>query len=415
MKISINKIITKLTIYYPAISCFLVTVSNVLGRTIAQVFIVLLAVSLLIEKRKGSGPTLLALIVFTYINAIRFGVDYIIHQDFYGFFLLILIFIYYSNPKNIMKIRRQFNNKQRIELSILFYYLFLFLSIAAGKGLMVSAEWGVSIPMLYGPYSLPHSTAYQLIVIYAMSSILYHQHPCRKYVAVMVFSFGMLMWTGVRSAFLAIFFMVLFDICSVKKYRLKATLLLIGPLVLIYLAMFTNILTNNPIIQKTLTAAAKKSGITNSRTDFNSYLMNIYLHKTSFVEKMFGIGMDRVRRFMYLRYGTELHAHNDILNSLLGMGIAGLYLYVKNMIGFCKSSKKELYVFVILFVLCFTNGLYMYLPFIPSIVILIIYSDELMNARIKNESRANSFNRNSCIQRREDHFGSVELHPETNM
>ena len=160
---------------------------------------------------------------------------------------------------------------------------------------------------------------------------------------------------------------------------------------MIYLICFTDILTNNPVIQKTIVASTKASGITNSRVDFNNYLTNIFLFKLNPIERLTGISIDELRHYMYLRYGTELHAHNDVYNSLLGLGLIGFLTYAIIFYNFCRVSVKPLIVGLVLFILLFTNGLYMYLAFTPSVGVLLVYSSMNKKALTANETIVRTF------------------------
>lgn len=379
MKANLNKFICSLTVYYPVVYTFLVLFSDSLARNLAQLYIVVLFFALLLTRKKSNLVMLGLIVIITLINAFRFGYYYVLHQDYYSFIMLLSIFSFFADEKNIALVTKEFDKQQKIEIIIYSYFAILLLSILFKGGLSMSNDWGVTMPMLYGPFSLPHSTAYQLLLIYAMASILYHKFRKKKYIILMLFAFALLMWTGVRSAFLAIGIMAILDFQSIRKLNFKIVIIMLIFAVLLYLVLFTDILINNPIIQKTIFAAGRKSGITNSRIDFNNYLFQIFISHTTIGEKIFGIGMDNLRHYMYLRYGTELHAHNDIFNSLLGMGLIGLFIYVRQLLQFVKKSIKWIPAVAVLFILLFTNGLYMYMPFTPSVVIILIFTNYIYN------------------------------------
>ena len=162
------------------------------------------------------------------------------------------------------------------------------------------------------------------------------------------------------------------------KSMSKKTIIISGLLfVFLYLLFFTDFLYNNPIIQKTIKALSQTSGITNGRTDFNSYLSSVYLEKLTLIEKLLGCGIDKLRYFMSLRYTTALHAHNDLFNALLGMGAVGLIIYLRCLLKLCKTNTEWIKVFIPIFVLAFTNGLFMYTAFTPCLAIFPIYISNL--------------------------------------
>ena len=294
-----------------------------------------------------------------------------------------LVFVYFSNKRRLLQIESNILNERFISSVIFSFYFVLILSVIFFKGLQISSDWGGTIPMLYGPYSLPHTLSYNLIAIYSMSSILWHKYKKKFYVFFMALTSGCLIWTGVRSALLVLVIMIFCDYFSIKKVTKKIILIILGVLLFIFLLFFTGLITNNPMVQKTIVAAGKGTGVTNGRFDFYSYLWFFFVHDMSIIQKIFGVSVLALRKYMGLRYGTEIHAHNDFLNTLVGMGITGLVIYVKGLLSFCRNSDsllKFVLVFGILFVLAFFNGLYMYLGFVPSVPVVFLYVKWLTNS-----------------------------------
>lgn len=374
MKIKVNGLLARFILIYPILYSFLMLISDSLSRKVALLFLVLIVFHMLLSCKKRNFITLTIIFLLVLLNAIRFGFSYIIHQDFYGYILLLLVFSYYTDASNIKRLEVELIKEKKSVRTIVLFFATILFSIIEGQGLRKSSEWGVSMPMLYGPYGLPHSLAYQILLIYLLASTLYHKSKKKKYLMVMAIACISVVWTGVRSAFLALTILILCDYNSIKRPSLKALLLVSGGLVFVYLLLFTDIIKNNPIVQKTLTALSKGS-ISNSRDDFNNYLSGIFKNSMNFFEKLFGIGMQQLRKTMYLRYATELHAHNDVMNTLVGMGVVGFSLFLYYFFSFCRRTKKGLWVFLILMSLAYTNGLYMYIAFTPCIPIVLIYGD----------------------------------------
>ena len=391
-KFVINKLIHKICIMFPAIYLIGTMLSDSIGRILAQLMILLLFVAILLESNRKRVSSLVFVVLFVLINAIQFGVYYVAHQDFYGFIFLILMLLYYRDTKKICKIEEILINKSFGKKVIVIFYLCLLFSLIFGEGLRVSFDWGVKIPMLYGPFALPHTLAYLLLAIYAMSSILLRCKRERVYFVFMVLSFVCIIWTGVRSVLVVSLLMVFLDFVTMKSVSKKMVVFLVGTMVLVYLLLFTDIITQNPVVQKTLIALGKGSGITNSRTDFNSYVLEGYWDM-GIVDKIFGIGMDGLRKYMCLRYGTEIHAHNDFLNSLAGMGFVGLCMFVIYMYKFCgqfKVIKTTIVSICLLAILAYTNGLFMYIGFIPCIPVTMVYSKALFVDKKKTMGEQNA-------------------------
>lgn len=376
MKIEINKLTNVLILYYPVIYILFAFFSDGLARKISIGMIIILAAKILHNKNKKQICFLFIMFILTAYNIIIYGLNYVVHQDFYGYILFLLICITYARKIDFLELDALCTYKNIIQITSLFIFVIM-ISIFWGGGLQKSTEWGTSMPLLYGPYELPHSLAYQLIIMYMYSSVGAHKYKKKVFFAYMALFSGMLIWTGVRSAFLALVVLLFFEYSSIRKVNIKLAVVMGGVVLMIYLYAFTNFFQNNPIIQKTVQALSQASGISNGRTDFNSYLSNIYLYKMNFFEKIFGIGIDKLRSYMYLRYATALHAHNDIFNTLLGMGIIGLYIYIKALFQLCKINGKWGRVFISIAILAFTNGVFMYTAFTPCIPIFVEYFNEL--------------------------------------
>lgn len=376
MKIKKSNILYRFIIFYPIIYLYAAILSNDLARKLSLLLIVMLIINIILEKKKTKIISLFVVMVFFAYNLVTFGLEYVIHQDFYGYVLLILLCISCADRNVITFINNLLTKKTLITACVLFL-LGIVISIIRGNGLQISYEWGTTMPLLYGPYELPHSLSYQLLILFIYASIGQHKYMKKAFTVFMLAFVLMLVWTGVRSSFLTLFILLCFEYNSIKSMS-KKTIIISGLLfVFLYLLFFTDFLYNNPIIQKTIKALSQTSGITNGRTDFNSYLSSVYLEKLTLIEKLLGCGIDKLRYFMSLRYTTALHAHNDLFNALLGMGVVGLILYLGCLLKLCKTNNEWIKVFIPIFVLAFTNGLFMYTAFTPCLAIFPIYISNL--------------------------------------
>lgn len=376
-----------LAIFYPTIYITLAFFSNDIARKLSLLTMLVLAFEILYQRKKKTFCILLVILLMVGYNTLAYGVKYIIHQDFYGYIILMLVFLYYSDKKNRNDVNELLSKRNIICMSVLFLLVIL-CSALFKNGLQFSAEWGTSIPLLYGPYELPHSLAYQLILMYLFASIGYHKYGDKLFLALMGLFSLLIVWTGVRSAFLAFVIILIFEYSSIKKTSNKMLIFMAMLAVGFYFLLFTDFLYENPIVQKSIQALSQKSGITNGRIDFNSYLSKIYINNMTLIEKLFGIGIDKLRYYMSLRYATALHAHNDVFNALVGMGGIGLVLYLKLFFDYCRINKRWICVFIPVFVLLFTNGLFMYTAFTPALVAFQVYFNELDEVkRKKNEYR----------------------------
>ena len=93
MKIKKSKILYSFIIYYPVIYLYAAIISNDLARKLSLLLIVMLIINIILEKKKTKIVSLCIVLIFTAYNLISFGLEYIIHQDFYGYVLLMLLCI----------------------------------------------------------------------------------------------------------------------------------------------------------------------------------------------------------------------------------------------------------------------------------------------------------------------------------
>lgn len=372
MRINLKKVVCNLIVFFPPIYLGANAISDGFARKLVILFLLLLFICVCARRKRSDVlfGVVIALLVFT--SFIKFGISYVIHLDFYGFIFLLLIMQVFSCDDYICELRSCIYAPKKANRSMALFYGILLLSIFFGNGVRYSDSWGVSIPMLWGPFDLPHMLAYMQIVMFCFAGMLFRYNGKKYYLIAMAVACICTMWTGVRSAFLVLFIVAVTEYLAIKSVPKKTIVMLAGLLVLTYLTFFTDVIVSNPIVQKTLSALSKGS-ISNSRDDFNSYLMTLYCNQVSSIDKIIGIGLSELRRLMSLRYGTALHAHNDFLNILLGMGIIGFLAFGVVMIKFCKKCRKWWIPLLVFSTLAFTNGLYMYTGFVVCMPVVLLY------------------------------------------
>lgn len=363
-------------------------VSDSVSRKLALVTMAILLIEIARKKDVRQYFVLLLIYLLTVGNIMLHGINYVVHQDYYGYALLLLICLFFSNESHRDELNALLSKKVIAALCVAFLSI-VAASIFVKNGLRYSNEWGATAPFLYGPYELPHTLAYQLIVMYLIASIGWHKYGY-IFLGFMLAFTALLAWTGVRSAFLVLAIILVCEYFSIPSVWKKSIIFIAVFMGACYALLFTDFLQNSPIIQKTLHAIRSGSGISNSRTDFNTYLTQWYFHGLNGFEKIFGVGMDRLREYMYLRYGTALHAHNDILNVLVGMGATGLFLYLKLFVDFCRVNRKWGYVFLPIFLLAFTNGLFLYTGVTPALPVFLVYFKVIKDLKAEEDETTNT-------------------------
>ena len=242
IKVDINNWIACLCVAYPFLYEVAAMFSESAGRRMSLIMIALLILGMSRSLTKKDCIGIIVILLFVLINAIRFGVYYIFHQDFYGMIFLLLTFLYYTNKKRMAQLEIIVLNECFSKTIIFLFYFALIVSVIFFNGLQTNADWGVSIPMLYGPYGLPHTLAYSLIAIYAISSILWHKYKEKIYLLLIAITSICLIWTGVRSAILVLAVMLIYDYFSIKRITKKVIVVFAGGIVFLYLLFFTDII-----------------------------------------------------------------------------------------------------------------------------------------------------------------------------
>ena len=181
MKIKKSNILYSFIIYYPIIYLYAAIISNDLARKLALLLIVMLIINIILEKKKTKIVSLCIVLIFTAYNLIAFGLEYIIHQDFYGYVLLILLCISCAN-RNVIALINNLLTKRALTTACVLFLLGIVISILRGSGLQISYEWGTTMPLLYGPYELPHSLSYQLLILFMYASIGQHKYKEKMFI-----------------------------------------------------------------------------------------------------------------------------------------------------------------------------------------------------------------------------------------
>ena len=395
--------------YYPVLTMCASLVGDKLVRLLAQFSLILFMIADLCktsqnkEKRNRHLFFFCFVAVFIIYVAALQGYYQLINSDFYALLLLLFIFDYFSDRKNLYKLRSIATNPKRYKMLLLSYMAILFLSLIAAHGFRVYES---GPPVLHGPYMYPHVLAYSLIGMYCATGIIGQGKRIKYSLLIKAIITILVILTGVRTAALAIALIIMADYFSLKKFSIKMSIAMILIAGVVILALYTDFLTNNPIMQRTILAATRGTGASNGRGKFNAYLLEPFA-ALSPRDKFFGIGLEQIRKLMKLRRNVYIHAHNDLLNVLLGYGIFGFSVFIALLFGFCKRVKRWWLLMASILVLIFFNGLYMYHTFTPFMVIMPMFFTEIHRKPLKRKKRllaaapltANSediINKNEC-------------------
>lgn len=379
IQLSLKNCLCNLVFYFPVLYMLFYMISDSLARNLVQLLLILLLLAELkycaankVGYRIKDSFYIIYLAVLVCVSAVLHGLAYLFHLDFYAFILLLLIFRVFSHEQYLTYLQGLVAKENKTLRMIMIYYALLLISIIFMNGLQVSDSWGITLPVLYGPFEIPHGLAYTQLIIYCLSSIQYKNTRKKIYGGIMILVAICSIWTGVRSGFVALIILMLSDYLSV--HSLSKKIFVGGGIVCIflYLYLFTDVLNNNPIMQKTSDAISRGSA-SNGREQFTEYIMTYYTHLSSTFEKIFGIGITGIRNLMDIRWGNAIHAHNDFVNVLVGYGIVGMIPFLRELVRFSRKAVKCFFPLLILGFLAYYNGLFMYVGFSPCIPILILF------------------------------------------
>lgn len=380
IKIGLEGMVFSFILLYPLIHIILATFFPYLLAKIVLVFLVVIFCYFIKHTSRRCFIFVCSfLCIYVFYNSINYHLFQVKHSDFYTFVLLGLVFAVYSQKKIIDKFYVYLSSRERTFLiEEIIFFIVLVYTIAFNNGLKVN--FGSKIPVLYGPYEVPHMLGYILIILYCLNAFFQRMSKKKVFMILKMLCTILVIWTAARSAVLGLSIIIFADFILIKNINRKFVILGISVIGFLYLFLFTDFIIDNPLMQKTLSAIDNGS-ITNGRETFSGIAMRYYNENTSFVEKLFGIGMNNVRT-LFLHTSTirvAIHAHNDYVNALVGYGVVGLGLYIIGQIMQIKvvqDWKMKFLIQLFIFILAYYNGFAMYAMFTPCLIVIYVLMNQ---------------------------------------
>lgn len=279
------------------------------------------------------------------------------------FFLFAIFADFYSNKKLLHRLNNYIEEKNTLLFCIyVLYFSVLLYSVLFKEGM--KSGWGTAV--LYGPYTLSHSLAYELLTVVTASLLVYKKTILKRWVAVALLAEILIVLTCVRSAFLSSAFVWLWFIFGLKV-RKKLIFLAFGSVVLSVL-FYYNVF--DQIIEKTLFAASNGS-VTNGREWIVESGKQIFI-ESSFLEKVIGSGYYNLLEGNLHHLGLAIQGHNDFITVLISFGFFGLLIFVSKMCAYLKG-RGWIGCFLALFVLVYYNGLFLYVPIVIELYMIRLF------------------------------------------
>jgi membrane protein len=307
-------------------------------------------------------------------NAIEFGVEI----SFVVYFCATVVLLYtYSDGQFLLEQFREFVlNRQHLVIWVNFLYLSLLGIHVMIYGL--SAGWTTYV--LQGPYFLPHSLAYVLLMILCLNVMLAMATKRIIYTGFSLILLGLIIMTAVRTILFNIIAIALFVLYKLIISRnIKGGIYFLISLVLfisvgIYLDIF------DALIEKTA-AAIIGSDITSGRGTILIGTLLPFIDEGIPVYQWFiGAGLNEVFYNNITFMGAAIHAHNDFVDVIVSYGLITFFLYMLFMYQF--SKKNVLLIFSFVFILAYSNGLFMYVDCLPILIyIRLLFESEFISQR----------------------------------
>lgn len=349
--------------FYVALLCFVVLASFLRNRIRRNDMLAL--------------ASALCILFYSYINA-KDPAVYVV--DGLRLFMFVLIVIFTCNYK-IKKISETKINKKHfiIQISVVVYTIMAFVS-SFNEEMYDRLTFGE--PSFRFIYQNTHTLAYSLIatILLAILLITYRRNIIINNIVILI-NIYLLALSAVRSAmiFVVLLLASLFSL-FVKKSKAKLFLLSI-PLIVVLLIFLPHNFSSSlniyhlPVFSKTKMLFDAGTSIYSGRDIFWEKDLKYFI-SSSFINKIFGSGMDVTYNLHYEALGMKIWAHNDFIHLLLSSGLVGLSVYIYLLFrlyyAFCSISGRFLGTTLLISVslLSITNGFFQYTSAILSIPIL---------------------------------------------
>lgn len=222
-------------------------------------------------------------------------------------------------------------------------------------------------------YKFPHDACYMFITLQVYCILLYNINKKTYYIfGVMIFCIFAL-FTNSRTPFFMSAFISFYFLYKKSTNKVELIYIFIFCIILFlsfnYYFNFIDI-NNIPIINKFI--RGKEIGnITSSRNIIWDNVFGYYKEDTTIVSKLFGSGFGSSRVINEYYMHESLWSHNDFLEILVSGGIVQLLYYIINFNKVLFKSNSLLFM-IIVYLIAFYNGFYVYHQIIFTIPLLIL-------------------------------------------
>lgn len=391
-KITGNKLIFYLTLFFPMINNFFAYFNHGEGLVILYLFfcgIVLIDYMLMgiISKKtiRLNSFILVCMLLFEGVCAYYIAKEVSFISAYLVFVICILLWHLYGNNMTLTVLEEMIIKRRKLVYFVqITYFLLLILSVYSGNGLDIKT-WGVI--SLKGPYSVNHILAYELLMFFIMDLFIWIKLKTLSSMIMAIISMILILLTGVRGVLIPVI-IALFVTFMTQTPQKKVILLIVSVAGGVLLLQYTNIF--NVLIEKTVNVA-RRGSITSGRGSIFMSSLNAYREAGSLLKYIGGIGYSGLMEYNSEHIRQTIHAHNDYLDAIAQYGIVGLGVYMASFIRFVKTIDKKAAIIAAMFIasLAFFNGFYMYQSavFMSPYILVFVKSIDINKLSIRLKER----------------------------
>ena len=364
-----KNIISYLILLWPPINiwfAYFLKGENLLTLYIVYSMLIILFCVIRKSTKKVKIETLFILLMLVLVCSLHLILEISEPTVLLTFTLCVILWIVFSNRDFQEDFKKFLFNKNYFVYFVETIFLVgLLMSALYGDGIL-EGGWGTTT--LKGPYLINHLLAYELLA-FLILDLVYWANDGKSIHLVFSGVFAVLIvLTGVRSALLAALLAYLFAFRT-KDIKKKFVVLILGVFLFLFLFFETTLFSG--LIEKTEFAISLGSA-SNGRGKIFVSSIKALTDRGFSSDWITGIGQEAL--FMYNRNNIRqtIHAHNDFINALVQYGIFGLSVFL---MALRKLVRREWVAFLLIFILAFFNGFYMYQSIVVMTPIIITFSD----------------------------------------
>lgn len=302
-------------------------------------------------------------------------------EQLFMFSLFIAVCFMFSNEDVQTDFCQWINKKDKFVLFVqVLYLVVLGFSCIFSDGVN-RGQWGIS--SLKGPYEINHLLAYELLTFVLIDVIIMRKNKWA--IVFLCINSSLIFLTAVRSVLLVWVIAALFYFYK-KNIKQKFLMIIVGILALGFLISKTSLL--DAVIKKTNTAI-NTSTITSGRGAIYLNSIEAYINAEKPIYWLSGMGQENLGLYnRNHKIWMNIHAHNDFIDALAQFGVIGFILCIISYISMIKAKKKI--GLILVFVLAFSNGFYMYPTCLFGIMIFFQFGECMSRRNKKNEENINN-------------------------